>query len=311
MGLLREIQDAAVDGSSDLETLLRKCRVLATRLKHEELKKWVTCELDGYPEDVPLPDYRICNGQCFGHFFGAFGRGVKNCPIPVSAIPEQFRDVMTQTKFHQGVAALKDLVQTVDGTTVQFGWPAEASQIIRPKNMADDMVLAQGWINVDKGRIVGILSTVRNRILSFALEIDAIYPDAGEAAPGKTPVPTAEVNRFFQQHITQHFNGPVTNVASGHAIEQTGTINIQQADFRGLATFLQEEGVSEQDIRDLETAINADAHPEPSSKTFGKRVSGWIGKMITKSAEGAWKVGTDAASKLLVDAIKAHYGMHL
>jgi hypothetical protein len=37
MRLLREIQDAAVDGASDLESLLRKCRVLAARLKHDEL----------------------------------------------------------------------------------------------------------------------------------------------------------------------------------------------------------------------------------------------------------------------------------
>ena len=62
MSLLREIQDAAVDGTSDLESLLRKCRVLATRLKHDELKNWVTWELDGYPAEVPLPDYRKLHG---------------------------------------------------------------------------------------------------------------------------------------------------------------------------------------------------------------------------------------------------------
>ena len=62
MGLLSEIQDAAVDGTFDLETLLRKCRVLATKLKHEELKNWVACELDGYPSDIPLPGYRKCSG---------------------------------------------------------------------------------------------------------------------------------------------------------------------------------------------------------------------------------------------------------
>jgi hypothetical protein len=310
MGLLREIQDAAVDGSSDLETLLRKCRVLATRLKHEELKKWVIYELDGYPMDVPLPDYRKRPGQCFGHFVGAFGRGVQNCPIPATDIPEQLRDIMTHRMFREGVGGLRSLVETVDGPTIQFGWPAEASQIIRPRNMASDLVLAQGWINVDKSSIVGILSTVRNRILGFALEIEASYPDAGEATPGKTPVPKEEVSRFFQQHITQNFHGNVANVASGHAIEQTGTINIQQGHFRTLATFLQDKGVSDQDIRDLETAIKADPHPDPKNKTFGKRVSAWVGKMVTKSAEGAWKVGTDAASKLLVDAVKAHYGMH-
>ena len=160
MSLLREIQDAAVDGSYDLETLLRKCRVLATRLKHEELKKWVACELDGYPIDMPLPEYRKCLGQPFGHFFGDFGRGLKNCPIPISDIPEDVRDAMAHKLFREGVGELQNLVNTVEGTTLQFGWPAEAGRFVRPKNMAHDLVLAQGWLIVSKSRVVGILSTV-------------------------------------------------------------------------------------------------------------------------------------------------------
>jgi AbiTii len=207
------------------------------------------------------------------------------------------------------VGELQNLVETVEGTTIQFGWPAEASRIIRLMNMADDLVLAQGWLNTDKSRVVGILSTVRNRILGFALELEASYPDAGEAKPGETPLSKEEVNRVFQQNITQNFHGPVANVASGHAIEQAGTVNIQQGDFRTLKTFLQENGVAEQDIRDLKTAIDGDGHLEPTSKIFGKSVASWIGKMVAKSAEGAWKVGTDVASKLLVEGIKAHYGM--
>jgi len=310
MSLLREIQDAAVDGTSDLETLLRKCRVLATRLKHEELKMWVSRELEGYPRDVALPDYRKCGGQCFGTFFGEFGRGIKNCPIQTSDIPDDLQDSLTHYWFRDGVGALTNLVQTVDGPTLQFGWPAEASHIIRPTNLADDLVLAQGWMNVDKSRLVGILSIVRNRILSFALEIEAAYPDAGEAVPGQAPVPKEEVSRLVEQHITQTFHGPVGNVASGHGITQTGTINIQQGDFRTLANFLQGKGVTEKDVGDLKTAINADPHPEPTSKSLGKKVSAWIGTMVAKSAEGAWKVGTEAAGKVLVDALKAHYGMH-
>jgi len=73
---------------------------------------------------------------------------------------------------------------------------------------------------------------------------------------------------------------------------------------------LQEKGVSEEDIRDLDAAIKTDPRPEPSSKTFGKKVAAWVGKMIAKSAEGAWKVGTDVASKLLIEVIKKHYGMN-
>ena len=66
MSLLREIQNQAIDGKSDRESLLRRCRVLAARLKHDDFKKWVQHELDGYPSaaeapsvsQVPLPTLR-------------------------------------------------------------------------------------------------------------------------------------------------------------------------------------------------------------------------------------------------------------
>jgi AbiTii len=130
-----------------------------------------------------LPQYRICQGQCYGNFFGDFGRGVKNFPIGLSAIPNEYRDLMTHRNFREGVSGVKNHVDTVEGPTLRFALPPESGLVIRVENMAEDMVLAQAWINIDKSQIVGILSTVRNRILNFALEIEASFPEAGEAAP--------------------------------------------------------------------------------------------------------------------------------
>lgn len=304
MSLLREIQDAAVDGSSDLETLLRKCRVLATRLKHEELTKWVMAELDGYPGTTPLPSYRTFHVHCFGHFWGAFGKQMQNMPIPEASIPNELRGRLTFHDLRQGVGALEHMLNADNESTIRYGWSADITAMLSDK-ILEDMALVQAWSNLPKAVIVNVFSTVRNRILSFALDIGASYPDAGEAAPGETPVPKEVVTHIFNQT----FNAPVANVASGHAIQQTGTINIQQGDFRTLATFLKENGVANDDIQDLEVAIKADPKPARDSKTFGKKVSAWIGKMVAKSAEGAWKVGSEVASKLLVEAIKSHYGL--
>jgi len=35
-----------------------------------------------------------------------------------------------------------------------------------------------------------------------------------------------------------------------------------------------------------------------------------MGKMMSKSAEGAWKVTTTVAANVLTKALEAHYGMH-
>jgi hypothetical protein len=44
MTLLEEIQNAAVDATSDLGTLLRKCKLLAARLGSKSLEEWVIWE---------------------------------------------------------------------------------------------------------------------------------------------------------------------------------------------------------------------------------------------------------------------------
>jgi AbiTii len=303
MSLLREIQDAAVDGASDLESLLRKCRVLAARLKHDDLKTWVMAELDGYSEAAAVPDYRKVHVHCFGHFWGDYGRQMQNVPIPESCIPKDIRRHFTDKELRAGIGALKHMVESYQGESIRYGWPADSIPMFGDKIM-EEMTLVQGWSNLPKSAIVNVLSTVRSRILNFALEIEASYPDAGEAVPGETPVPTEVVTQIFNQT----FHGPVANVASGHGIEQSGIISFQPGDFRTLATFLKEQGVGEAEIDDLGVAIKED--PTPTEKNFGKKVSFWMGKMVQKSAEGAWKVTTTVGANLLTKALEKYYGMH-
>jgi hypothetical protein len=55
IGLLREIQNGATDASIGLPDTLRRARILASRLDHEQFKEWVIHELDGYPNASVLP----------------------------------------------------------------------------------------------------------------------------------------------------------------------------------------------------------------------------------------------------------------
>lgn len=68
MTLLEDIQNSAVDANSDLGTLLRKCKLLAARLGSQPLEDWLIWESNGYPDDVPVPDYRIWSLEVKGDF---------------------------------------------------------------------------------------------------------------------------------------------------------------------------------------------------------------------------------------------------
>jgi hypothetical protein len=302
MSLLKEIQDGAVDGNADLGTLLRKCRVLAARLKNGEFKNWVQYELDGYPLEAELPEYRKMRAQSFGHFFGAYGSGAKNAPIPIMCIPEEFRKFVTDVEFHNGVGALQDLISRSDGSALQEQWPADLVAVVASQ-IYERMNLAQAWKAIPPSAIVSILETVRNRILNFVLEIEDVAPDAGEssAAPSLTP---EQVGNVFNTYIM----GNVGNVASGNShVEQHSTVTVNKGDFESLAAFLKNLDVDDEDVEQLKEAVEAE--PKATKSGFGRRVASWIGQMVTKSAQGLWKVAAPLASNLLTKAVAAYYGL--
>jgi hypothetical protein len=56
--LLAEIERDVLDESKSVAAALRKCLALGGQTKSAELRDWASRELHGYPDEVPLPDYR-------------------------------------------------------------------------------------------------------------------------------------------------------------------------------------------------------------------------------------------------------------
>lgn len=302
MSLLREIQDAATSETTDITTVLRKCRILATRLNHQGLKNWTQCELDGYSEKAQLPDYRIIRCGSKGHFAGPFGSGLRNADIPLANLPDDIREEFSIARFYDGVSSLQDLVRSTVGSNPCQMWPADVCAIVG-RGFYERMNLMQAWKEVPRNAVVGILDTVRNRVLNFALEIEAENPKAGEHVGSVTPVPSAKVQQIFNNYIS----GNVGNIASGSDhFTQSATIEVRNNNFDDLTNALAAIGMKADEISDLRHAIKADG--KPSGNCIGNKVSDWLGKAISKSAQGLLKVGVDVAPKIIMGALHKYYG---
>ena len=77
MTLLRELQRDATDPNVDITTLLRKARVLAARLNNAEFESWIKHELNEYPYESDLPEYRVLSVVAKAHLF--FGYSAPEC----------------------------------------------------------------------------------------------------------------------------------------------------------------------------------------------------------------------------------------
>jgi AbiTii len=304
MTLLKEIQAAAIDSSVDVVQVLRKCRVLASRLSHDDLKAWVQKELDGYADGEELPDYRIKRCQSKGNFVGFAGRQLNNAPIPTQNLPEPLRESISQVRFRESVSALQNLAQTGDRDSFGSAWPTE---LIAPyaEEFYEDFVLVQAYQVIPRNAFVWIIETVRNRVLNFALEIEAADPSAGEALPGSQPLPEQKVTQIFNNYIS----GNVGNIASGSGIvHQSAVLNVARGDDDALKRALGSIGVPDIDGGELAKAIKADP-PLTTAAAFGPKVSKWLGALVTKAARGGLKVTADVATQTVTALIKSYCGI--
>lgn len=301
VALLEDIQNSAVDGNSDLGTLLRKCKLLAARLGIKPLEDWLLCESNGYPDDVPVPEYRIWPLEVKGHFSGPFGSGLRNAPIPSACLPDKIRKRYQNYECRQSIASIEAMVRAekVGGTlSVSTGDLA----LILGQKVYQHQNCIQTWAEFSTNHLIELLNAVRNRIVDFSLALWKEQPNAGESNVN-TAVDRSRITQIFNTTV---YGGAANLVGSAH--HSTIEFNIEAKNFTSLERVLRENGVDENDVNELKVALEDDEQPNPN-KGFGPRVSSWISKMMKKAAEGSWEVGVGAAGTLLAQAIAKYYGL--
>ena len=304
MSLIKEIQEAAVDSSIDLPTLLRKCRLLAARMRNQDLAQWVDYELNRYPSRESLPSYRILGAQSFGDFYDSLGNGIKSAPIPSYSVPSEVREFVTTQSFLVGVGEIDAMVQNFKNSpTIQLRWSSDVSLRLGESIYAGFSCFG-AWKMVSRSAVIGILETVRNRILEFSIEIEAkISDDADMSSLAEFPQDRSQ--QIFQTVIY----GEVGNLSYGSSgFSQTAEFHVAKNDQSSLRRFLESHEVTEKDICELVNALKEDVEPDQQGK-LGKRTSEWIGKMVGKAVSGTWNVSSSAAADLLKQAILSYYGL--
>lgn len=302
MKLLEDIQDSAIDAKSDLGTLLRKCKLLAVRLGSQPLEDWLIWESNGYPDDVPVPNYRVWSLEVKGHFVGPLGSGLRNAPIPLACIPGDASEHYKNYECRQSIASIEEILSRAEGKNLRVSTGDLALTL--GTNVYEYQNCMQAWAEFSTSNLIELLNSVRNRILDLSLAVWKEAPNAGEL--GNSPSDKLESTRVTQIFNTTVYGGSANLVGTSNASEIAFNIGIK--DFSSLGRVLNENGIAKEDIETLRAAIESEPVPTEKDK-FGTRVSAWIAKMMEKAAEGSWKIGLGAAGNLLAQAISQYYGL--
>jgi hypothetical protein len=228
MTLLREIQAEASTAGGDTAAVLRKCKILAARLGSEEFAQWVAWELDGYPDEQPVPSYRRISAQYYANFVGV-GWNAQKQPFVWPVLGKEEFEKLNPIEFREGVAKAVALTK---GATITR---PELAFLVQGK-MFPELQCVGAWVEIGGNEFQQLLSAVNNRILDFVLKIEAENPNAGEAPLNTHPVPEEKL-----RPLIQNFFGPIANIAqNSHGFTQTAHLQIDSTDLKRLVNDLGE-----------------------------------------------------------------------
>ena len=284
--LLKEIRNAAVDANVPIANVLRKCAVLSTQLKNNELRDWAFQELNGYDTEAEVPDYRRVMASLTGNLAGPFQSGYKGVPIPAVALPEKLRNRARTVVFMQGVAGLQACLER-EGDLV-FHWPGDLIAWIQKEGkLSDDFVLYGAWQTVGESAVADMIDTVRNRVLEFCLRLEEEMPEL--MGDDSNSSPTAAVESAASQVFNQVFvfgdhTGNIANASP--AAEQSAQL-VAPGDLSALVKALANVGVPAGEVDVLKAAIEED---NEGGKKVGPKTGKWFKRAKQEVASGAWSL---------------------
>ncbi|MGL6448470.1 hypothetical protein [Aeromonas hydrophila] len=193
--LIPELITMASNPAVKTPDLLRKAMVAARLLKQPEWATWIGYELQGYPNDIELPPYRVirCELKARNPFRGL---------IPIIISHPEYAEAVSTCRIGQSISGLEDAA--IPGKNVSFA--------LSPEMMA--MLMQDLNLDMEPMRVVGgnqlraLIDAVRNKLLTWALDLN----EAGIQGDGMSFTPQEQQQAQLVPSMSINIGGNATGV---------------------------------------------------------------------------------------------------
>ena len=263
--LIPELIAMATEPSIKTSALLRKAMVAARLLQQPEWATWIGYELQGYPDDIDLPPYRVirCELKARNPFHGL---------IPIIINHPEYAEAVTTCRIGQSISGLEDAA--IPGKNVSFALP--------PEMMA--MLIQDLNLSMEPKRVVGgnqiraLIDAVRNKLLTWALDL----AEAGIQGEGMSFTPQEQQEAQQLAPVNIHIRGNATGFqfmqnSPGGQQQQTVTSEQKEAALAALLPWLAQviaQGKLQREVcaelqAELDTLKAQAASPNPKWPVIG------------------------------------------
>ncbi|RSZ55595.1 response regulator receiver protein [Massilia atriviolacea] len=305
MKLLDEIVDLLSDDRASLSSALFKTKVLLRTIGEGELVGWLNDEINGYGDANFVPPYRKLTTRVLGNISNGWQIVQRAYPVPLSGTPRQFQEFMGTQNLTHALSVLERMAEE-DDKKVHLSYTLDPT-VYEPLGgvLNEGFQFERVWAQVELSQVRQLLIQVRSRLLDFILELkdkigDTVSDNEAKLAAAKHDVPSIFAGAVFGDHAT---------IQVGDNNRQKVVNNIAKGNKQSLGEELRRHGVDEEDISELEIAINADPVVLTAPGQFGPGVRNWMKRMVGKAIDTAWAIEVGMASSLLTTALQRYYGV--
>ncbi len=291
--IVLQLQELASDGEVPLGDVLRKSRMVATKLGLKDFNEWLDREINGYDYKDEIPQYRIIFGDLRAD------NPMNGIAMPIRFEPKIMNE-LCRAEVRQAIGSIESILDSAD--------LRQTSVSVFPINRGQDPLgdgipcktFAIPYLRVAPSQVFGILDAVRSKILDWALDLES----KGIVGDGLrfNPKEVERAGITYNIGTAQGFFGEAHHSTVNQRFKQT----VVSGSIESLKDNLRSVGISDEDISALETAIKTD--PKPTDKQFGPAVSNWFGSMCGKMASGAYDLAIGTGGELLSNILWTFYG---
>jgi hypothetical protein len=258
-GLILELQADALDRNVRVSDLLRKAFVISKKLGINELERWIQNELNGYSPHEEIPAYREIRGEI--KVWNPY-RGW----LPLNFSDHTHGEALSNRTIWQPVSELDELKESGK----ERGLHVPFSQQITNTLMHNMAVPLQPSLHVPYTEIVGILDTVRNNLLQWALELEqkgvigegmTFSKEEKSAATQVTYQITNNIGSMSHSQLQQHSSG--ASQVINQAFDLATLTSLVKALHSALAEISLEASTRDEYVAELRTLESQAASPKP------------------------------------------------